>query len=187
MRTSKNIPSLLILLILVFLLIGCSSRSGGLKIVLPPDFTEQKPQSAANEKRFQQPVKGSSAIESAIEISEKYTKLTEEAAELRQNNKNLTEENEKLKHRISDLNSELQRTQKELNEANELMMEMRVELNNWKADILGFREEMREAEISQLEVLHKVVEILGGEINPEPAAEQDGESVKAVQNEPNQL
>ena len=41
---------------------------------------------------------------------------------------------------------------------------MRVELNNWKTNVLGFREEMRQADTEQLKALLKVLTILGGEV-----------------------
>src|SRR3989304_4254422 len=100
MRTLKKIPLLLIPPMLAVLSFGCSSTQGPLQIVLPQDFPEQQPHSAASEKRFQQPVEGATALESAMEISEKYTQLAEEAAVLRQNNKNLAAENKQIREQI---------------------------------------------------------------------------------------
>ena len=42
-------------------------------------------------------------------------------------------------------------------------LEMHVELNQWKADVLGFRDEMRKAEAAQLQALGKILRILGAE------------------------
>ena len=53
---------------------------------------------------------------------------------------------------------------------------MRIELNNWKTDVLGFREEMRDAEIEQLRALLKILEILGGEVKPESDQNQQDTS-----------
>jgi uncharacterized protein YeaO (DUF488 family) len=54
-------------------------------------------------------------------------------------------------------------TEKELAEANEFLQQMHVELNKWKSDVLGFREEMRQAQQAQLEALAKILRVLGAE------------------------
>jgi DNA anti-recombination protein RmuC len=114
--------------------------------------------------RFQDPpADGRTAVESAIELSEKYAKLSDETATLRQDNQRLASENQNLQQQVVSLEARLQQTQKELNEANELLLEMLTELNNWKSNILGFRGEMRQAAQAQLEALLKVLEILGGQ------------------------
>lgn len=124
-----------------------------------------KPQStAAAARRFQDdPLEGRTAVESAIELSEKYARLSDQTIALRQENQRLVTENEDLLQRVNTLEAKLRQTQKELGEANELLIEMLTELNNWKSNILGFRGEMRDAAKAQLEALLKVLEILGGE------------------------
>ncbi len=119
---------------------------------------------AATAKRFQDtPREGRTAVESAIELSEKYAKLSDQSVALRQENQRLTGENESLRQQLVDLDTKLKQTQKELTEANNLLIEMLTELNHWKSNILGFRGEMRDAAKAQLEALLKVLEILGGE------------------------
>jgi predicted nuclease with TOPRIM domain len=103
-------------------------------------------------------------VESAMELSEKYAALSNEAAELKQENKELADENRQLNDKLAAANTELRQTQKELTEANELLVEMRIELNNWKSNVLGFRKEMREADIEELKALFKILTILGGEV-----------------------
>ena len=103
------------------------------------------------------------AVESAIEISSKYAKLSEEAATLKQQKQNLDAENQRLKDEAQNCRSRLEQTQKELADANDLLLEMRVELNNWKNNILGYRDEMRDAEKAQLEALLKILKLLGAE------------------------
>jgi len=49
-------------------------------------------------------------------------------------------------------------------------------LNNWKTDILGFRDEMRDAETAQLEALLKILKVLGGEVKTKSAQSQDSSS-----------
>ncbi len=116
-----------------------------------------------------------SAVESAIELSEKYAKLSEEASGLRQKAQNLNDENLQLKDDMQSCRSRLERAEKELGEANDLLLEMRIELNNWKSDVLGFRGEIREADKAQLEALLKILKLLGGEVPEanESAPEQD--------------
>jgi chromosome segregation ATPase len=166
----------LLMLLLTFLTFGCTPSRGPLEVVLPPSVDDQ--QSEAVAKRFQNSsIQGRTAVESAIELSEKYAKLSEQAAELRDKNKDLTDENTKLKEQIDTLKADLQQTKKELTEANDLLVEMLTELNNWKASILGFRDEMREAEKAQLEALLKILEILGGEVPTESVQQQEGPKV----------
>jgi len=64
---------------------------------------------------------------------------------------------------VETLKAQLSQTQKELEEANEFLQKMHVELNQWKADVLGFRDEMRKAEAAQLQALGKILRILGAE------------------------
>jgi len=75
------------------------------------------------------------------------------------------------------------------------MIEMRIELNNWKTNILGFREEMRDADTAQLQALLRILNILGGEIKAESAQHenarassepQPNSSADASQGEPGQ-
>jgi chromosome segregation ATPase len=117
----------------------------------------------ATAQRFQDtPLEGRTAVESAIELSEKYARLSDQNATLRQENQRLGAANENMRQQVASLETRLKQTQKELGEANELLIEMLTELNNWKSNILGFRGEMRQAAQAQLEALLKVLEILGG-------------------------
>jgi len=114
--------------------------------------------------RFQDtPLEGRTAVDSAIELSEKYARLSDQTVALRDENQRLVAENQDLLRQIDDLEAKLQQTQKELGEANDLLIEMLSELNAWKTNILGFRTEMRDAARAQLEALLKVLEVLGGE------------------------
>jgi peptidoglycan hydrolase CwlO-like protein len=108
---------------------------------------------------------GPTAVESAIALSDKYAKLSEEASTLRQQKQNLDIENQRLKDEMQSCRSQLEKAQKEIGETNDLMAEMRLELNNWKQDVLGYRDEMRDAEKAQLEALLKILKLMGAEIN----------------------
>jgi hypothetical protein len=154
---------ILCLVPLILLGSGCAGQAS-----LPRQIaTEPAPQPAtgpAAAKRFQDtPLEGRTAVESAIELSEKYARLSDQTIALREENQRLVTENENLQGQIATLEAKLRQTQKELGEANDLLIEMLTELNNWKTNILGFRGEMREAAKAQLEALLKVLEILGGE------------------------
>jgi chromosome segregation ATPase len=119
--------------------------------------------SAALERRFTDGSSTSDAVQSALQWSEKYQQLSETANQIREKNMQLFEENTKLKKEVEDLQRRLAKTQKELEEANEFLQKMHVELNEWKADVLGFREELRKAQAAQLQALGKILRILGAE------------------------
>jgi hypothetical protein len=53
---------------------------------------------------------------------------------------------------------------------------MRIELNNWKTNIIGFRDEMRDADKTQLQALLRILKALGGEVSPEVSRQQDPDS-----------
>ena len=182
MQTNKKIIAFLIPPVLIFLLSSCQVPDGPVKIIFPPDPAEKQQSSdgIGVAKRFRESApQGPTAVESAIELSEKYAKLSEEAVVLQQKNRDLIAENHRLKTRFTSCQAELNQTQKELTEANDLLIEMRIELNNWKTDILGFRDEMRDAEKTQLETLLKILKTLGGEVKAKSGQNQK-ESLGAV-------
>jgi len=174
MQTNQKIMISLTSSMLIACLSGCTVTKEPGKLSVEP-ISLQQPQQKVRQlpigsvaKRFQESTtQGPSVVESAIELSEKYAKLSEEAAALRQEKQDLTTKNQRLKDQVGVLGAQLQQAQKELTEANDLMIEMRIELNNWKADILGFREEMRNADTAQLETLLRILKILGGEVKAE--------------------
>lgn len=137
--------------------------------------------SASTARRFQDtPLEGRTAVESAIELSEKYARLSDQTVALREENQRLASDNEALLQQIAALEAKLKKTQKELGEANELLIEMLSELNNWKANILGFRGEMREAAKAQLEALLKVLEILGAEADAASIGQRHSATLSAT-------
>jgi prophage DNA circulation protein len=161
-KTVRTIPWLFLLLLLPAG-IGCNAPQNQSRPVVaaePPDPSA----SGAAAKRFQDtPLGGRTAVESAIELSEKYARLSDQTVTLREENQRLVAENETRLQEIAALEAKLKQTQKELGEANDLLIEMLSELNTWKTNILGFRTEMRDAARAQLEALLKVLEVLGGE------------------------
>ena len=163
MKASKKNDLFLVLLLSTFILAGCPSLNKPAYVVPKPDFNRQ--QGEAVPKRFQDAApKDQTAVDSAIELSHKYAKLSEEMTELRGKNQDLITENRQLKEQLAILEPEFEQAKKELNEANDLLIDMTTELNNWKADILGFRDEIRDADKAQLEALLKILKVLGGEV-----------------------
>jgi chromosome segregation ATPase len=179
MRIKKTTTFLLILLLSAFLLSSCSVPQERAQTVAGPDPAEGR-QNASIAKRFQESApQGPTAVESAIGLSEKYAKLSEEASVLRRENQDSATKNQQFKERVTNLETQLQQTQKELSEATNFLIDMRIELNNWKTDVLGFRDEMRDAEKAQLEALLKILKVLGGEVATEPAQQKDTGSLAA--------
>jgi len=183
MQTKQKIMLSLISSLLISLLAGCTITKEPGKLSVQPGSIKQPQQntkplpSDSFAKRFQEPSSQSpTAVESAIELSQKYAKLSEEAAVLRQENQDIITRNRQIKDLNTALKTQLQQTQKELTEANDLMIEMRIELNNWRTDILGFRNEMRDADTTQLQALLRILKILGGEVKAESAQNENAGS-----------
>ena len=181
-RNKKTL--ILIFLVPTLLLSGCTSQPKPVQPAVAPHLIEMQ-QGEAIAKRFQELSQQTpSAIESAIELSERYAQLSEESASLRQQNQRMTAKNQQLNDQLVELDAQLKQAQKELNEANNLLIEMRIELNSWKNNILGFREEMREAQTAQLEALFKILRLLGGQVPVESAKSGDVGSAVASINDP---
>lgn len=160
----------LILSALTVLCAGCTVEKP-IEVVLKPDPSVGLIKQANAPKRFQDSSQeGPTAVESAMELSAKYAKLTEQMAAVKEKNQELISENQRLKDRLVPCDAQLKQAQKELAEANDLLIEMRIELNNWKTDILGFRNEMREANKAEIEALINILRVLGGETKAESAA-----------------
>jgi len=153
----------LIFIIAILLISGCASENKLDQANLNPDFPVPW-KSDAFAQRFQEATtKNPTVVESAIELSDKYAKLIEEASYLKQENQSLASRNQQLKDQVTEIESKLRETQDELKDTTEVLVEMRLELNNWKTDVLGFREEMRNAQSAQLQALMKIMKALGGE------------------------
>jgi chromosome segregation ATPase len=137
--------------------------------------------------RFSQGSAGNhSVVESAMALTDKYAALSEEAAALREKNRVLTEDNAKLKEQLMAAESKLQRYQRDTADANSLITGMRVELNNWKTNVLGFRDEIRDAQKAQLEALFKILNLLGGEAKTDTAHNEKMILNNGQTSEPNQ-
>ncbi len=173
----KFVPILLPSLLLV-LLSGCQMFRN--PFVSREQEPPQTPRGAPDPRKFQEPnsqVRSSTA--SAVDLSEKYALLSDELAALKATNQVLLSENANLKENLASCNAQLQQTQKELTQANDLLIEMRLELNNWKTDVLGYRDEMRQAQKAQLESLIKILQLLGGEVAEEPNQTQKDQNLSS--------
>ncbi len=178
MKTNKKTILILISLMPIFLLSNCVSVQEPLRVAARSDSTEIQ-QSASVAKRFQESapqIQNPSVVASAMELSKKHVILSEQTDVLRQQNRELIVQKQQLKDQAVALEVQLRQTQKELTEANDLLFTMRIELNNWKVDILGFRDEIRNAETAQLEALLKILKVLGGEVKTKSARGEDTSS-----------
>lgn len=103
------------------------------------------------------------AVESALLWSEKYARAVEELSQEQQRGRKFADENRALQQQIEAAKADLVKATAELEAANALLIEVRQENNRWKADVLGYRDEMRRAHLTELEALGKVLRLLGGE------------------------
>lgn len=170
MKKHKYVIVFIITTALILPLSSCGYVNG--RITTEPANNEQYIQDSTAANRFTDSgSEQTTVVESAIEISQKYAQVSEEANRLRQKNQQLTEENSVLNAKVKKFEQQLGQTQKELTEANDLLIDMRVELNNWKTNVLGFRDEIRQADSEQLKALIKIIEILGGKIQTQTTNE----------------
>ncbi|RKY10040.1 MAG: hypothetical protein DRP66_00680 [Planctomycetota bacterium] len=179
MQANTKTLFLLIVSALTFLLAGCPVVQEPVEVVFKPDSAMQH-QDASMQKRFQKAApSGQTAVDSAVELAKKNTELLERMTAMQQESRDMVAENRRLKDRIAVLEPELEQLKKELDEANDLLIDMTTELNNWKMQILGFQEEMRDADTEQLRALLKILKVLGGEVDAE-ALRSQGQAPAAV-------
>ena len=175
MPKKKNNIIYLPLPALVLICAGCTVERP-VESLFPPNQATKTAAKADMTGRFQDHAAvatSNPAAQSTMELSAKYTKVVEEMAALKAENQKLIEENQQLQETISPCQTNLAQAQKELAEANDLLIEMRIEMNNWKTNILGFREEMRNAENAQLDALVKILEVLGGQAKTDAPDDSD--------------
>jgi DNA anti-recombination protein RmuC len=185
MQANVKTLSLLIVSALTFLLAGCPIVQEPVEVVFKPDSAMQH-QAASMQKRFQEAApSGQTAVDSAVELSKKNTELFERMTAMQQESRDMVAENRRLKDRVAVLEPELEQVKKELDEANDLLIDMTTELNNWKMQILGFQEEMRDADTEQLRALLKILKVLGGEIDTEALRSQNQDSAAVSLNKLN--
>jgi chromosome segregation ATPase len=114
--------------------------------------------------------------------SQRYEELSKQYEYLRKEHVALVEQNNRMQQDTTVMKMELEQTRKELQQSNALLQDAHVELSKWKADVLGFREEIRQAQTAQLLALSKILRILGAESiesqveRPKPAPKQESGS-----------
>ena len=101
--------------------------------------------------------------DSAMKWSERYDDLSAKYMSLAEENIALTKERNELTKRMMALETDLKATKGELDDANLFLQDMHRELTKWKGDVLGFRDELRDADGAQLNALTKILKLLGAE------------------------
>lgn len=158
----KNL-TITIFVSLIMLQLGCTIVDRA----IPPQSYQPAaaPTVETMENRFSESKEAdTNAVESALMWSNKYEELLVKIEKLRDDNSKLSISNTNLKHDTQKLQDELDRTKAELKDANEFLQEMNLQLSKWKGDVLGFRDEMRNAQATQLEALKQIMKILGAEL-----------------------
>lgn len=172
--------TLIILTALTLGSFGCNIVDEPIEIMMP-DLSKPKTQpstAAATGERFTDPqADKSGAVERALMWSQKYDELSVKVEKLMERNSTLVEENVANKHQLAQLQIEYDQTKKELDEANTFLQEMHLELTRWKSDVLGFRNEIRKAQTTQLNALSRILRILGAEM-VEPAEVNTDQELK---------
>jgi len=180
MKTNKVFLMLALCLLSMSAFSGCADPPAKLALVVPAEASRQHP-AAQSAKRFQQSTpQGPTAVETAIELSQKFAELSKENATLKQRKNELEQANHRLGENLEKTQADLQQAQKELAQANQFLVEMRVELNNWKNNVLGFRGEMRDAEKAQLEALLRILTLLGADHQTETTQSANTEAAPAT-------
>jgi chromosome segregation ATPase len=121
-----------------------------------------KQNEASLEQRFSDTQKMDSAQMITI-WAQRYEELSKQNEQLQKEHVALTEQNNRLQQDAAVMKLGLEQTRKELEQSNSLLQDAHVELSKWKADVLGFREEIRQAQTAQLLALSKILRILGAE------------------------
>lgn len=160
-----------------FSIAGCTTMTEPRLMIKQP----QKQQSISNsnaksqvlENRFSDSViENKDAVGSAVYWAQKYEETTVKSESLSQKNADLTVENGTLKQQVGNLQKDLTKTKKELQDANEFLQEMELQLTQWKANILGYREETNKIHTKQLQALYRILKLLGAEtIEPEDSTQ----------------
>ena len=172
----RKISNIMMVLAAGMLLAGCeqirardkSAPSGPPQPMVAQDQTS--PPSQYN-KPIQKPDdQDTSAVQQARDWMGKHYRTLDELRRVEKKNHDLEKQNTKLLADSAALRMQLEQTVEELSAANTMLVEMGNELTKWKTNVLGFRKEMRQAQITQMKAIAKVLELLGGEVVPLTAA-----------------
>ncbi len=153
------------------LLGGASSPPPPAKQEAPPvKVTENAPAAkpAASPSAAPAEAEGETAVDKALMWAQRCQAANEQVSHLQQENQALAQKNQTLQEQVNKARQELDQLNRELADANTMMVDVRKELDRWRASVLGFRQEIREAQQTQLEALAKIMKMLGGEMNVQP-------------------
>ena len=112
-----------------------------------------------------------SGVEGARTWRTKFSNLSERYIKLQGEKFELITKNRELRAQMTALQKELKQTNEEVRQANDMMILLNKELRKWKGDVLDFRGEMQKAQLAQIDLLKKIVVLVGGEI-PNTVAEK---------------
>ncbi|MHC4636365.1 MAG: hypothetical protein ACYTBP_02090 [Planctomycetota bacterium] len=190
MTSMKKIQVTVFLSVGVLALSSCRLPRGPVEVVLPNRSDEVMQAQKANQnhqdhqsQRFQQTVdENLSASKETARLAKENANLVEEIKFLREKNQTVSNENKNLKDQLAVKEQKLKQAEKELKDATDLLVDMQLEMNNWKMDVLGFRDEIRQAEKAQLNALLKILTVLGGEVKDEQSSDEVADA--AVQSGP---
>ena len=160
--------TIIITAILALITTGCNelNESIGLAVLRQPaqPVVVTTQQARNMESRFTEPDKqGDNAVNSAVMWARRYDELSQKSEKLQSENQNYALENSQLTQKVNLLEVEIKRTQNELTEATTFLQDMQIELVNWKSDVLGFREEIRQSQAAELKALSGILRALGAE------------------------
>lgn len=164
----RNITRLLCLLAAAAPLTGCMETIGsGGQWMDTADQSVVPPATYLSTGAVQADVEGQgeTAVENALIWSEKFADAVVDLGKMQQENHQLAEKSRKQSDHIITLQQEIKQYQKELAESNTMLLEMKDELGNWKTNVLGFRDEIRQAQEAQLAALRRVLKLLGGDLD----------------------
>lgn len=133
--------------------------------------------SASLERRFTDPLETRTDPTQLMTMwAQRYEESSRQNEQLRDNSSKLVLENARLMQENEKLKLELQECRRDMEQSNTLLEQAHVELSKWKTDVLGFREEIRQAQAAQLSALTKILRVLGAESplteTPAPAQEK---------------
>lgn len=169
------------LLMPVVMLAGCQLFSETVIPVHEPPQTARtaaapaEPPRETMERRFSDaPVTQMDAIQSITTWAQRYDELSQKTEKLRVDNTQVTLDNARLQQEVERLNTELKQCRSDIDQSNALLQQAHLELSKWKADVLGYRDEMRQAQTAQLSALTKILRILGAETSAPSESAQAG-------------
>jgi regulator of replication initiation timing len=104
--------------------------------------------------------------------AQRYDELLKQSEQMRKENAKVLEENNRLQQEMGKMKLDLEQTRRDVEQSNTLLQQAHVELSKWKADVLGFRDEMRQSQTAQMTALSRILRILGAEsaLPPKEAA-----------------